>query len=273
MVSADAVAGSWRKGCFLLISLCTHAAIFILLGMVVFSGAPEPRESIGVQLVKATQQARKLRRSIPEPRDLMADRADLPRNPRNVAKSPVVPRDIPSQTAARVIHVFQHESVYQGRLRARSQMAAVGGLLAAPKMARLKSVIHSHRGPAPAIHGRLSKLSLPNGPATSPIQETRDSETLRRFLGIVGRQIERSKRYPRWAMTAGFEGRVVVRFTIRQDGTLGKDIQLIASSGTGVLDSAAVAAVREAAPFPTLPPSLSRQWLQIELPMDFRLSG
>jgi protein TonB len=105
-----------------------------------------------------------------------------------------------------------------------------------------------------------------------PVRKVSDSTILRDFLKIVSRKIERSKRYPRWAMDTGLEGRVVIRFTILQDGTLCEEILLVSSSGTEILDNAAISAVRNAAPFPTLPEELSREWLQVELPMSFHLT-
>ena len=97
--------------------------------------------------------------------------------------------------------------------------------------------------------------------------------SLRDFLQIVSGKIEKSKRYPKWATDIGLEGKAVIRFTILQDGTLDRNILLVSSSGSEILDDAAIAAIRNAAPFPALPRALGREWLQIELPMDFRLGA
>ncbi len=73
-------------------------------------------------------------------------------------------------------------------------------------------------------------------------------------------------------MDARLEGRVVVRFTILQDGGLDEHLQLVKSSGAEILDNAAIAAIKSAAPFPALPQQLRRERLHVELPMSFYLA-
>jgi protein TonB len=104
-----------------------------------------------------------------------------------------------------------------------------------------------------------------------PVYNPTDPAVMRSFLRTIGRKIEKSKRYPKWAMDTGLEGKVVIRFTVLRDGSLGEEFLLVRSSGTEILDNAAIAAIKEAAPFPALPRSLGRERLQIELPMDFQL--
>lgn len=65
-----------------------------------------------------------------------------------------------------------------------------------------------------------------------------------------------------------FAGLTRLRFTLATDGTL-VDVEVAETSGSGVLDRAALDAVRQAAPFPP-PPPLSADALRFEIPFQFR---
>ncbi len=58
--------------------------------------------------------------------------------------------------------------------------------------------------------------------------------------------------YPRQAKMMGWEGRVVLSFTICADGRV-EGISIVESSGFAVLDKKAVETIRKAAPFPSPP--------------------
>ena len=61
-----------------------------------------------------------------------------------------------------------------------------------------------------------------------------------------------------------------VQFTIRRDGSL-IDAKVVASSGSKSLDTAALAAVRDAAPYPSFPESQAGSTLRLEIPISFQL--
>lgn len=271
MASADLIIGNWRKGRFFFISLGIHIAAFILMGMVVFNVVREPREFVSVQLVKVTQQVKKLRRSAPRLRSQAVNHTSLPRRWQNAAKPLIHQGSISSQVATEVIPVFQYEPAALKELKMYPEMASARKPLSAPRMATSKPVVGSSEKTVFEIHDQLSKLSSPYDSVSLSVRTGSDPAILRDFLQTVSKRIEKSKRYPRWARDAGLEGKVVIRFAILRDGKLDEEIQLVSSSGTEVLDNAAIAAVKGAAPFPALPRSLSRERLQIELPMDFRL--
>ena len=275
MVTGNTATRIGRAGGYsLLVSLCIHAAVFAFLGVIVLNDVPEPRGFVSVQLVKATQQVRKLHRSIPKLRSQTVDRVDLPRRSQDIARPLVNRANIPSQVATEAPSMFQYEPVGLKKLGIYPQIAPLRKPLAAPKMTTSKPIAHSPREENMLeIHDQSSKLSMPYTSVAPPIHKASNSTILQNFLQIVSKKIEKSKRYPKWAIDVGLEGRVVIRFIVLQDGTLNEEIQLVSSSGTEVLDNAAVAAVRDAAPFPALPRALNREWLQIELPMDFRLRG
>ena len=132
-----------------------------------------------------------------------------------------------------------------------------------------------------AIQKRLNpeiiELGIPYRPIglnsilTSVTLSESRTDLIQGFLRKVKQRIEAVKIYPLWAREAGYEGTVIVRFTILADGKLG-EITLINSSGYDILDKAAITTIEKSEPFPSLMDSLNRKSLQIELPIAFRLS-
>jgi len=68
--------------------------------------------------------------------------------------------------------------------------------------------------------------------------------------------------YPREARERGIDGRLVIKFTIKENGELG-DVEVISSSGYKFLDNAAVRALNDASPFPELPKTWKKKDLTI----------
>ena len=210
---------------FLFISICIHIATFIFMGTIVLHNAPEPRESVSVQLLKSIQQERKLRRNPPEPRSCAIDSADSPKKSQDMARPVIRQWDVSSYSSTEVIPVFQYEPAEAKEPQVSRRMAYRRNSLAVPKMDISKPVVSSTLAHNPQesvlkIYDELSKLSSPHRPASLPDHKASDSTVLQDFLRKISKKIERSKRYPRWAMDAGLEGKVVVRFTVSRDGKL-----------------------------------------------------
>lgn len=265
------VSENHKKGRFLLISLIIHTAAFILLGMIVIRSAPEPRESISVQLIKATKEVRRLRRNIPTFRSHVIMPANSPDKSQDMVKPVVNQGNISYQAVVESVSVFGFEPVKRQEAKANPRIAPPSKPLAAPKIAASNPVARSPEESIFDLHDKLPKLAPSHNSASLPVYSPSDPTILRDFLQVVSRRIAKSKRYPKWAMDAGLEGKVVVRFTILRDGSLGEAFLLVKSSGTEILDNAAVAAIKKAAPFPSLPTTLRREQLQIELPMYFQM--
>ncbi len=70
--------------------------------------------------------------------------------------------------------------------------------------------------------------------------------------GYLREAIQREIAYPAVARKMGWEGSVVVGFTILRDGTV-RDVRLVRGSGFSILDRNALEAVRSASPFPRPP--------------------
>jgi len=69
------------------------------------------------------------------------------------------------------------------------------------------------------------------------------------LIALLHTAIQKAQRYPASAQEMEREGRTTVGFTLYQNGTI-SDLAILRSSGTNSLDSAALAAVNDAAPFP-----------------------
>ncbi len=83
------------------------------------------------------------------------------------------------------------------------------------------------------------------------------------------RRVVELRHYPRTARLNGFEGKVVLRVSIRQDGNL-EDVSVVQSSGHESLDNAAMEAVRRACPL-HLKHELERPKVVMTLPVTYSL--
>ncbi|MCX5906190.1 MAG: energy transducer TonB [Deltaproteobacteria bacterium] len=75
--------------------------------------------------------------------------------------------------------------------------------------------------------------------------EARADETLLLIL----RKIEAAKKYPRMARRMGIEGKTLVRFKMRPNGSF-EAVEILESSGSEILDKASLQTVHDAAPLP-----------------------
>jgi TonB family protein len=82
-------------------------------------------------------------------------------------------------------------------------------------------------------------------------------------------QLAAERDYPRSALLSGYQGIGSVLFHIDRDGRL-LDVGIETSTGRKALDRAALALVRRAAPFPTVPAAMPDQ-LEVSLPIRFMI--
>lgn len=90
------------------------------------------------------------------------------------------------------------------------------------------------------------------------------------YYQLVLRQIAQHKRYPAQAKRIRQEGLVEISFEIGADGRL-LSAQVSQSSQIPSLDTAALAAVTAASPFPPIPAELGVSRLSLSLPIEFSL--
>ena len=91
------------------------------------------------------------------------------------------------------------------------------------------------------------------------------------YLSRIRCMLEKIKDYPPEARRAGMEGTVLVRFTLNRDGMVGA-AEISGSSGTSLLDQAALHFITIAARFPPFPESFSRQMMTLEVPIIYKLA-
>lgn len=89
------------------------------------------------------------------------------------------------------------------------------------------------------------------------------------YLSAVLARLQQAKRFPEKARARGDEGRAVVRLSIQRNGALGQT-KIVRSSGSALLDEAALDTVRRAAPFPPLPVEIAGAALVLNAPMNFK---
>jgi periplasmic protein TonB len=134
--------------------------------------------------------------------------------------------------------------------------------------------------PAPAPSETPPPAAAPNAPATDPTPpapppppapaaapvSTADPS----FDAALRSAIESALRYPESARMAGISGRARVAFTYL-DGSV-SDVRIVVSSGVGLLDRAALAAVRDAV-YPKPAPEFVGKTLSKQLWVTFDLSA
>lgn len=98
-----------------------------------------------------------------------------------------------------------------------------------------------------------------------------ENDAMLRYQDMVKQRIEAARKYPLWAKKQGIEGVTHLYFTVLSGGA-GQDIRIIRSSGSGILDEEAVATVKRASPFPSIPKEISRSSVNMEVAIVFALS-
>jgi protein TonB len=89
------------------------------------------------------------------------------------------------------------------------------------------------------------------------------------FQKILFEHIEHYRHYPEEARREGLQGVVQLLFAMRRDGTV-LDVWVKASSGSAILDRAAIDTIRRAQPLPLIPSALSDR-LDVVIPIAFSL--
>ena len=105
----------------------------------------------------------------------------------------------------------------------------------------------------------------------SPDQLVGDYITADSYMEMVRLRIERHKLYPDAAKVRQIEGSVTIYFVITPEGDI-KSAEVVKTSGNRALDSAALTAVKDAAPFPKAPASLFKGDIPLELTIVFELT-
>jgi protein TonB len=114
-------------------------------------------------------------------------------------------------------------------------------------------LIEPQKPEAMEVEAAPAQIAVVTEQSSGEKKEGGDARTVGIYLGKVNERVQRSKVNPHSRLA----GVVVVTYRIGRDGTLlSKEVS--SSSGSPVLDDAALSTVDRAAPFPPIPPEVSR---------------
>jgi protein TonB len=102
-----------------------------------------------------------------------------------------------------------------------------------------------------------------------PVQETPSKSDLRWLADALWSRVEQLKRYPYTARLNRWEGKVVLRAVIREDGHL-MDLEIARSSGYAILDNDAIEVLKKASPLALQHP-LGQPQVVVHIPISYRL--
>ena len=95
---------------------------------------------------------------------------------------------------------------------------------------------------------------------------------LANYTRTISGQVGRLKQYPQIARLRGWQGTTIISIQLAADGTV-LHTRIEQSSGHDVLDSQALAMVRQAEPLPPFPERHDNDPLTVQLPIVFALAG
>ena len=130
---------------------------------------------------------------------------------------------------------------------------------------------------ANTTNGRVNTEMKPVDHVTQNVEPKRRPSPLagslsrEQYLSNLRATIEQHRGYPLAARRRHLEGTAVLRFSVSRNGQL-FSMQLVRSSGEGLLDTAAMNAVRAVESFPVAPADVLGEQFTLELPVVFRLT-
>lgn len=118
-----------------------------------------------------------------------------------------------------------------------------------------------------------TKQTLPvAAPAVAAARPADHASVRAGYMQHCRRLIERHKEYPVMARKGRTEGTVIIIGTLARDGSL-RQCSIHRSSGSSLLDNAALRAVRSVGQFPAFPSDLPGNDMGFEVPISFRLTS
>ncbi|HEY7168167.1 MAG TPA: energy transducer TonB [Candidatus Binatia bacterium] len=103
---------------------------------------------------------------------------------------------------------------------------------------------------------------------TGPVSlNTRDPQYVT-YFGSIKRSIEINWQYPEMALKYGLQGKLLLQFTILNNGEL-ENAVIVRSSGSHLLDDEALRAVKAAAPFQPIPPWIGKNRVEVVASFEY----
>ena len=233
---------------------------------------PEPfRWDVSVAEAPAPAQAEKLERSPAEP----SPRATQPIEPKLATRpvQPVIRQEVRQE-------VSESPPVVQTPVQATQPVErTVQAVPDAPPAGREAEVPATTAVSAEAVPDSPPQLTAVAPPAAEATHQPVHEDPVRSIpatkvdygwlADALWSRVERLKRYPHMARLNRWEGRVVLRVVIREDGHL-LDLAVAESSGHSILDQDALEILRLASPL-TLKQPLGKPQVVVQVPISYRL--
>ena len=257
----------------LLISVIAHGAAALILGAVVIWSHEEAKEDAGDDVVNVSKSAPKT-----------APRRARPPNPkRNEVERKAFSKPTQIQTAARFAG-SPSDGFYipagdgQGEQVLKALKEAAAPQLTVSMQARPASVSFSGQikmetwsaGTAPistalttASPGLMSMVSAPRG-------ASQGAEEFEKFKSDVRQTIQRAQKYPHFARAQEIEGKLALNILLKRDGTVA-EVKIETSSGSDILDAAAVESVQRIGKLTAFPESIQAASMRLSVDVRFDL--
>lgn len=176
-----------------------------------------------------------------------------------LAEPPEAPRDIPRPKAAPEIPEEPQVEIPPAGAEISSQSLAENFIVLEDSPGESPSPASADAGSTPAEAGDGNNAGSSSG------NSSQTATYLSRNYNYIQRRIRDRLVYPAQARRAGIQGTAELIFTIHEDGRV-SGVRVSASSGSALLDAAAVEAIYAAAPF-RRPPAEAR----LLIPVAFKL--
>lgn len=124
----------------------------------------------------------------------------------------------------------------------------------------------AHPQPPAVAAAPVAAATPPRTAVDSGIVATLEAQ----YMAALRQAIEANKFYPKRASRLRREGSVIVDFTIDRDGNI-DNVRVTESSGTQLLDQAAVEAVKRLGQFHPLPSAIPHDPWSLQIPMSYKL--
>ncbi|HTH60575.1 MAG TPA: TonB family protein [Paraburkholderia sp.] len=185
-----------------------------------------------------------------------------PQPAQDIAKPMPQPRRVAPAPPAHAAHAAAPKRQMQPQPQPQPRPVAAEPPTPAPDAAPTPSATQTAAATEPASAARSSQTPVPPPPAAGHPDAS--------FDGALRAAIQAALRYPESARMQGTTGRTLVAFVYRDSAV--SDIHVVTSSGVGLLDHAAVLAVRDAE-CPPPPHGMEGKQLAERLWVDFKLDG
>jgi protein TonB len=110
----------------------------------------------------------------------------------------------------------------------------------------------------------------PEGVGRGALGEGNPADLGDEYLERLRRWLARYKHYPEAALDRKQEGQVLLGFTLARDGTVLKT-WIERSSGSPIIDRAALQMMHDGSPVPPIPPSFHGQQVTLAMPVDYSI--